>query len=617
MMAGHGNSRQLNPTLDAQNPPPQHPQNIIKRISSSLSTIRQALVPHRLLNKHPPSTRPQTAPAAIIPLRPDHHRTPCTQPSLTTEPPSIPLFSETKPEDPCPYESNRYHSFPNIEEPKCNFCGLRYLSGRRTTTLTWTTSRPCSPCRSGSSASHLTRGRAEDGNGTRRRSGLEHRRRTSRHIGIAVTTDDGAVVGSGGMQRRAEDGGVSSHPRTQIAGELYPSQDTRQLARRAVSAPFIADSRPQSPALHYLPLPHFKDYPYVHKHEVGPHIEALRAGSQSPLRISPDQGCRTSEQRHGRDKDVIDYSETVYYGHGGTKRITERIVRPTSGGKGRMRNNVLVIASYNSEIGVAHGGDGDHEGRVMEVEDYGPHFEDHVPRSRSGKRGAVEGADMQDDQIVGGIRLELKGGSKCEVLRLRGGDDAKKEQESRGFGSCTWVPFDPHSQWSRMAVTEAILRARTISLNRLAHRRRECSRASHLLMSSTRYECIHPPSHQANSSHVPGLRGGADSLLLFTSSSKDRLPPILLWLAGDKSRSITVAGWRRSKTKKRIDGLIGMAIFGGRAGIVYSGIEDFGKSEVGAAVTDSPEAIQQSRMSVKLPKSHFSTSEPGSKQSFM
>lgn len=65
--------------------------------------------------------------------------------------------------------------------------------------------------------------------------------------------------------------------------------------------------RPESPRLHHVHgLSRSDSYPYVHKHEVSQHLDALRAGSASPLRQRPDAQRRVFSR--------ADYSETVFYG---------------------------------------------------------------------------------------------------------------------------------------------------------------------------------------------------------------------------------------------------------------------------------------------------------------
>jgi hypothetical protein len=64
------------------------------------------------------------------------------------------------------------------------------------------------------------------------------------------------------------------------------------------------------------------------------------------------------------------------------------------------------------------------------------------------------------------------------------------------------------------------------------------------------------------SQSVPHLRGGAES--------PERTPPSLYWLAGGTGKKpVSIDGWKQSRPKQRMGGLLGMAVFGSRYGQEY------------------------------------------------
>ena len=76
-------------------------------------------------------------------------------------------------------------------------------------------------------------------------------------------------------------------------------------------------------------------------------------------------------------------------------------------------------------------------------------------------------------------------------------------------------------------------------------------------------ECMKKPTAQ-----IPCLRGGGKS-----DRGPIRVPSSLLYLAGSTGRkvgdSVTIAEWNRMKPKKRMGGLLGMAVYGNKAGQPY------------------------------------------------
>lgn len=82
-----------------------------------------------------------------------------------------------------------------------------------------------------------------------------------------------------------------------------------------------------------------------------------------------------------------------------------------------------------------------------------------------------------------------------------------------------------------------------------------------------------PPTRKhrpTGSDQIPILRGGAGSSSL---GDLDRLPAVLWFLSGSRSRGVpgTVAAWKQQKPCCRMGGLLGMAVFGGKADEPYRG----------------------------------------------
>jgi hypothetical protein len=72
----------------------------------------------------------------------------------------------------------------------------------------------------------------------------------------------------------------------------------------------------------------------------------------------------------------------------------------------------------------------------------------------------------------------------------------------------------------------------------------------------------------ADQEYMPSLRGGGGESRNENPIFGDReaLPGALWYLAGGRGKPITVECWRRQKPKRRIDRLLGMAIYGEKAG---------------------------------------------------
>ncbi|KAH8725769.1 hypothetical protein GQ44DRAFT_615152 [Phaeosphaeriaceae sp. PMI808] len=93
-------------------------------------------------------------------------------------------------------------------------------------------------------------------------------------------------------------------------------------------------------------------------------------------------------------------------------------------------------------------------------------------------------------------------------------------------------------------------------------------------------------------STISCLRGGA--------REDERLSATLYWLAGGRGKAVTVGGWKKMRGKKRMGGLIGMAVHGVRAGVEYStgidgGVEGLEEKVVSVSSSASSRANNTSR----------------------
>jgi hypothetical protein len=119
------------------------------------------------------------------------------------------------------------------------------------------------------------------------------------------------------------------------------------------------------------------------------------------------------------------------------------------------------------------------------------------------------------------------------------------------------------------------------------------------------------PSSSPNTTHqhsqirdqnIIGLRGGGPNL-----SDESHVPRTLWYLAGGRGRPSTVASWKKQKPSKRTSGLLGMVLYGLKAGTPYKSEENCGDSTERAKPI-SPEE----RVSFIIPSSSSSSSSSGS-----
>ncbi|KAH7083739.1 hypothetical protein FB567DRAFT_447230 [Paraphoma chrysanthemicola] len=452
------------PEAEPTEPGLERPKTLFQRVSSGFSAIMPKL--RRDHSKADVSGRPETAPG--VPCRPTfgsfrHRVHPPSHPHPDVPRISIPRLSDADPV--CPYDSSVYFSFPSIETPRCSFCGLRTISRPAP-------SEPCPECKSRSPFSHLASafGRA----GAWRTSNSVEETHISEFTSSESSLEDGprrvpdtvAATRVGNPPRRA------SLPPDQVPFFLNSSrllsvpQDVTPGRPSSSAQGSISrvrgfrpqDARPVSPKLHHLHgLPRSKEHPYVHKHEVEAHLLAIRTGSPSTLLRHIDEVTNSVDPR----EPYSNYSQTVFYGH--TFSLTSRVYRR----------------------------------RTPQLLDHQRGQQDRV---HDDSEGSFSTLTTQSPSTVGGMRLELKGGS--ERPRLRGGIGRHCPAHARlGDRSTSWL--------------------------------------------------LRCPSTSP------------------TLSDADRVPEGLYWLAGGRGRPITVASWKSQRPKKRMGGLLGMLVFGHKAGVAY------------------------------------------------
>ncbi|KAF2790003.1 hypothetical protein K505DRAFT_365130 [Melanomma pulvis-pyrius CBS 109.77] len=133
-------------------------------------------------------------------------------------------------------------------------------------------------------------------------------------------------------------------------------------------------------------------------------------------------------------------------------------------------------------------------------------------------------------------------------------------------------------------------------------------------LSHSNFHFSTPHQHQHPHQPIPSLRGGSGGLRDRLQDS-DVLPSGLWYLAGGTEAPITVRQWRRQRPKRRMGGLLGMAIFGRRAGMAYEDTEEgegvvSGGTEGGRSSSSS--SLKSSTSSSSKPKSTAASSKSNS-----
>jgi hypothetical protein len=98
---------------------------------------------------------------------------------------------------------------------------------------------------------------------------------------------------------------------------------------------------------------------------------------------------------------------------------------------------------------------------------------------------------------------------------------------------------------------------------------------------------------------------------------------MLFWLAGGKGNPTTTASWKSQKPRKRMSGLLGMALYGLDAGTEYGTRKDTRDSGAGTGLQENHSvapkankpAVKEKAESVMSNKTHSSSSSSSSKRS--
>jgi hypothetical protein len=652
---------------------PQGPQNLFRRLSSSLSSIVPNL-PLRRVSGSNLFDRPTTeqGPPRILSkshLR-DHLRSSANQrrpiPQI-----NIPLLSNA--DHSCPYDPNRYHSSPSIEPRRCDFCGIR--SSSRPLRDLEAANNPCINCQTRGPFSHIASTFRRSRRQNRSNSAVQND--TARLREVSSSSDEAprlvpAVIAAkrtGNPPRRAPlpPGMVTNYGTLRPPPNIHALPAERSAVQHGVISrpPNVAksgvkdergsDVRPISPKLHHIHgLPGAKKYPYVHKREVEAHLAALRAGSPSSLRCSIDE-APPSVVPPGSS---YDYSETVFYGTSFSSNTNRRSSSTQLATSSNQRPRITITQRVEASRSIIIEG-GERGGRPTNLHEelansevyhkrtpqppnqhrQSRHANAPIPDTDSNDSYSFSTVTTQTPSTVGGKRLELRGGNP--IPKLRGGNGGQQAVHAgRGYKFKKWfltcqgpcrighnynTESDDELPPARIPTPERVARAiqraqgraplpanisrgcrRTVGSEHFSHQSANSSPVTSIVdkvpsamgettkhrhipitpnscgptqaypsrLSSSFFDALHPRSYrytesptnrpEPQSPPVPNLRGGAGSTSPWKNT--DRLPPTLYWLAGGRGKPLKVGSWKKQKPKKRMGGLLGMTLYGHKAG---------------------------------------------------
>jgi hypothetical protein len=603
-MAPNKKDKTIDPTQRLQEQAPNRHRTLMQRLSSSFSSFTTNMPIRKARPNSKANSRPETAPADHTRHDKIRRRTgqPNHQHSLSPHI-DIPKLSDSDCD--CPYDPSSHHSFPDIESKGCICCGVRPPSRANS-------SRSCSHCRSRTRLSHLassfTRPHRQRGSSSAVPSNFGRLLESS-----ALSEQIPRVVSTAVAAKRKEnplrtsslpEGRVPSYSTSNPSSsqEANPSELQEYIANAFSRTPPSVEShprslgrlhaRPVSPKLHHLHgLPGARHHPYMHRHEVDSHIAAIRAGSPSPLRHPIHKPQRTANP----SQPYQDFSRTVYYGsttHVRRSSYSSHFSPPS----GSQYTSILIESVQSGgNIVIEESRRGGIPSWQFEVEHSvlyrrqspRPDNDTPVQPDDDGDSDSFSTLSTQDPTAVGGKRIELLGGS--ERPRLRGGGD----HLGLGFRLKKWLltchaPFHSRHEYDtdsdadlpapQAPCQETVRRALRTSRGRVTvpgnvvRWSADTSQTGTSVTSSMESDTAGPnttiqplsyhlPHPQTPTPPIPHLRGGA--------SSEIRLPRTLYWLAGGTGRSVTICSWQKQRGKKRMGGLLGMAMNGARAGTEY------------------------------------------------
>ena len=483
---------------------------------------------------------------------------------------SAPQSNFPKLEQPCPYDPKTYHSFTSIERRHRAFYSMREPQKKQ--------SEPCLACRTGSNDAHISidQGRAHlkepSACNALQPTHLTDCRSSSRlgsRPGSRPGTPERAakrVVSHRKSSRGSSSMVVSSAPKFEsILAPLPgpPYELVTSLAEVIHTRDHDVGDKGETEETLVCPklkskrdLPYSEDLPLVHKTEIPLHARAAPASYLAERSITTKSLLNTSEE--------LECSDTVDCS--GTESISPIVLTRT------IPLEPPVTIAPAKQVHVANepvkirGGNGRARGSSKEPGSklkrwkrfcYGLPPEDFDPDS-----------DAQPSRVC--VEEPIRVVKTRETLRenLRGETDGVTPlptQTSQGLQrTCsvreTWSEVADHP--NRVSVTTTIsgppsprpsssssLLSRLLLKYRYGQKPVE-SPATH----SKRFSLSRNPSKSA-----PHLRGGAES--------PERTPPSLYWLAGGTGKKpVSIEGWKQSRPKQRMGGLLGMAVFGSKYG---------------------------------------------------
>lgn len=470
----------------------------------------------------------------------------------------------------CPYDPKTYHSFTSIERRHRAFYSMREPQKKQ--------SEPCLACRTGSNDAHISidRERAHlkepSACNALQPTHLTDCRSSSR-LGSRPGSRPGTpkraakrVVSQRKSSRGSSSMVVSSAPKVEsILAPLPgpPYELVTSLAEIIHTHDHDVGDKGETEETLVCPklnsksdLPYSEDLPLVQKTEIPLHARAAPASYLTKRSITTKSLLDTSEE--------LECSDTVDCS--GTESISPIVLTRT------IPLEPPVTIAPAKQVHVANepvkirGGSGRAQGSFKEPGSklkrwkrfcYGLPPEDFDPDS-----------DAQPSRVC--VEEPIRVVKTRETLRenLRGETDGVTPlptQTSQGFQrTCsvreTWSEVADHP--NRVSVTT------TISGPPSPRPSSSSSLLSRLLL-KYRYgqKPVESPATQSKrnslsrnpSKSVPLLRGGAES--------PERTPPSLYWLAGGTGKKpVSIDGWKQSRPKQRMGGLLGMAVFGSKYG---------------------------------------------------
>ncbi|KAB2108458.1 hypothetical protein AG0111_0g2986 [Alternaria gaisen] len=340
-----------------------------------------------------------------------------------------------------------------------------------------------------------------------------------------------------------------------VNDSLTPSSDQRssQLLENRTTA-----ARVNVPLRRKSALEQNDDYPYVLKSEVSQHLDAIRAGEPSPL---IDFAC-AARLKKASDR-MTDFSETVFYGqkfsaafgpipeqHSSLQPprstlIVERSL-DTGGHVVIERPRPEQQASINALL---HSGDKPIHSYATDSDN-----DENLPPARTLSLAEIARVSRQAHGISRLPKgISRRGGSQ-ETSRV-GKSAADSGHITNLLPSRTPSFAATHSQ-----PRSIFFHLPTFGLTSIP-----------ALPTIPPFNCSAPFTDVAiqprTQSPIVSLRGGTGSPSALRGY--ERLPPTLFWLAGGRGKPVTTVSWKTQRPKKRMNGLLGMALHGLDAGTEY------------------------------------------------